>query len=240
VPVGRPQLDHINPRPLPRSTLRTVMYAPTWEGETDAMNYTSVHVFGDRLVRQLAQNDGVRVVYKPHPRVITGTAPVMAAHERIVAALKAANAERAAGDRHVIALEGSILDIMASCDLLISDVSSVALDWLYLHTDRPLWMTNPRDDEEKLLHASPAAGGSYVLSKDGVTGAATRMLASIESDDKRPAREQLRHYYFGDLAPGQSTQRFIEEIDALISLRDKLMISHDTTPHRIELEAGTS
>jgi len=240
VPVGRPQLDLTNPVKLPKTTCRTVMYAPTWEGETDAMNYTSVHVFGDRLVRQLVQNEGVRLVYKPHPRVITGTAPVMAAHERIIAAIKSANESRAAGDRHVIALDGSILDIMAGCDVLISDVSSVALDWLYLHTDRPLWMTNPRDDEDKLLHASPAAGGSYLLAKDGVTGAAARILTSIDEDEKKPARDQLRHYYFGDLAPGQSTQRFIDEIDALVSLRDKLMISHDTTPHRIELEAGTS
>ena len=240
VPVGRPQLDLTKPVKLPKTTCRTVMYAPTWEGETDAMNYTSVNVFGDRLVRQLVQHEGVRLVYKPHPRVITGTAPVIAAHERIVAAIKAANAERATGDKHVIALDGSILDLMAACDLLISDVSSVALDWLYLHTERPLWMADPREDEERLLHASPAAGGSYLLSKPGVASATMRILESIDNDEKKPAREQLRQYYFGDLAPGQSTQRFVEEIDALVSLRDKLVLSHDTTPHRIELEAGTS
>ena len=240
IPVGRPQLDLTKAAKLPKTTKRTVMYAPTWEGETDAMNYTSVNVFGDRLVRQLAQHNDVRLVYKPHPRVVTGTAPVMAAHERIVAAMKAANADRAAADRHVIALDGSILDLMAPCELLISDVSSVALDWLYLHTERPLWMTNPRDDEERLLHASPAAGGSYILAKDDMATAAAKILESLAEDTKKPSREQLRQYYFGDLAPGQSTQRFIEEIDALTSLRDKLVISHDTTPHRIELEAGTS
>jgi len=188
----------------------------------------------------LVKNKDIRLVYKPHPRVITGTAPVMAAHERILAALRAANGTREPGDRHIIALEGSILDLMASCDVLISDVSSVALDWLYLHTERPLWMTNPRDDEEKLLHASPAASGSYVVGNDDVAGVVARILGCLEADDKKAAREQLRNYYFGDLAPGQSTQRFIDEIDALVALRDKLVLSHDTTPHRIELEAGTS
>jgi hypothetical protein len=240
IPVGRPQLDITNPMPLPKTKCRTVMYAPTWEGETDAMNYTSVPVFGDRLVRALVKDDTTRVLYKPHPRVITGTAPVVAAHERILAALRASNEGRAAGDRHVIALEGSILDLMAGCDVLISDVSSVALDWLYLHTERPLWMTNPRDDEERLLHASPAASGSYLISAADVASAPMRIAASITDDEKRESRAQLRRYYFGDLGPGESTQRFIEEVDALVSLRDKLVISHDTTPHRIELEAGTS
>jgi hypothetical protein len=101
-------------------------------------------------------------------------------------------------------------------------------------------MTNPRDDEERLLHASPAASGSYVISRGDVGSAVKGMLACLEVDDKKPARQQLRQYYFGDLAPGESTERFIDEIDALVSLRDKLVLSHDTTPHRIELEAGTS
>ena len=240
IPVGRPQLDIINPMPLPKTSCRTVMYAPTWEGETDAMNYTSVPVFGDRLARLLAKDAGTRVLYKPHPRVITGTAPVVAAHERIVSALRNNNEGRAAADRHIIALDGSILDLMAGCDALISDVSSVALDWLYLHTDRPLWMTNPRSDIERLLHASPAASGSYVISPDDVATAGARIAKSIVDDEKSESRTQLRRYYFGDLAPGQSTQRFIEEVDALVALRDKLVLSHDTTPHRIELEAGTS
>src|SRR4051812_32362164 len=236
VPVGRPQLDIINSLPLPKTEARTVMYAPTWEGETDAMNYTSVPAFGDRLVRLLAKDASIRVVYKPHPRVVTGTAPVVAAHERIVAAIRAANEERAPRDRHVIALDGSILDLMASCDALISDVSSVALDWLYLHTDRPLWMTNPRGDVERLLHASPAASGSYLMDAGDIDTAPAEITASIADDKLRDKREELRRYYFGDLATGQSTKRFLDEIGALIARRDELVGTHDADGSRIELE----
>ena len=47
--VGRPQLDAIIPRQLPQFTGRTIMYAPTWEGENDANNYTSIDIFGIQI-----------------------------------------------------------------------------------------------------------------------------------------------------------------------------------------------
>src|SRR4051812_41488611 len=120
VPVGRPQLDMIEPRSLPKSTLMTVMYAPTWEGETDAMNSPSVNVFGDRLVRRLPQVEVFRIVYKPHPRIPDGTAAIRAAHERVVRALEASDEARQPADRHVVAITPSILDLMDSCDVLVS------------------------------------------------------------------------------------------------------------------------
>ena len=50
VPIGRPQLD-LAPLPaLPPTRRRTVLYAPTWEGEEPSNNYTSVDVLGPRIV----------------------------------------------------------------------------------------------------------------------------------------------------------------------------------------------
>ena len=69
VRIGRPQLD-LRPRagagPEPR---RTVLYAPTWEGDADYNDYSSVDTFGPEIVRALLAVPDVRVVYKPHPRV---------------------------------------------------------------------------------------------------------------------------------------------------------------------------
>src|SRR5262249_7350732 len=49
VPVGRPQLD-LRPEPvLPPTARRTVLYAPTWEGENAANNFTSVDVHGPAI-----------------------------------------------------------------------------------------------------------------------------------------------------------------------------------------------
>ena len=42
IPIGRPQLDLDTTPILEKSTLKTITYAPTWEGEDEANNYTSM------------------------------------------------------------------------------------------------------------------------------------------------------------------------------------------------------
>jgi hypothetical protein len=221
VRVGRPQLDLELEPLLPASPRRTVLYAPTWEGATESMNYTSVPGFGVRLVSDLIAA-GFRVVYKPHPRVITGSRPVAEAHRAIVQTIERANAV-AADDPHVVELAAQILALFPTCDVLISDVSSVANDWLYLRPDAPLWICDPREDRAALVLASPLARSSYVLDGVALHDVAAQVRESIQVDPRRADREQARSYYFGDLAPGESTRRFIDAISAVISRRDALL-----------------
>ena len=69
VRVGRPQLDE-NPAPsIPESTRRTVLYAPTWEGEDEANNYTSMEELAPYIIDAILAQENIRVVYKPHPRI---------------------------------------------------------------------------------------------------------------------------------------------------------------------------
>ncbi|MBK8458988.1 MAG: hypothetical protein IPL43_01195 [Micropruina sp.] len=70
VRVGRPQLDTFFAPELPASPRRTVMYAPTWEGDTEDNNFTSLDRYGVAVVSALLALTDVRVVYKPHPRLI--------------------------------------------------------------------------------------------------------------------------------------------------------------------------
>ncbi|WP_254885773.1 CDP-glycerol glycerophosphotransferase family protein [Streptomyces sp. NA02950] len=100
VEVGRPQLDGVRvadgdraPAPIP-----TVLYAPTWEGWTDEPGNTSLTSAGEHLVRQLLESERpVRVLYKPHPFTGSRSPAALAAHERVVALIGAANERRAAG-----------------------------------------------------------------------------------------------------------------------------------------------
>jgi hypothetical protein len=93
VEVGRPQLASLaqasegTPGPL-----RTVLYAPTWEGWDAAdPTQTSLILMGPRIVRALLDAAPLRVLYKPHP--LTGTRDPRAAraHEKIAAMIAAAN-----------------------------------------------------------------------------------------------------------------------------------------------------
>ena len=219
VRVGRPQLD-LRPEPvLPPSPRRTVLYAPTWQGENPSNNYTSLDVLGEAIVAAALAVPDVRLVYKPHPRVALGaTADVAAAHDRVVGLVtEAARREPAAG--HLVA-GGDILAVFPGCDLMITDVSSVGLDFLYLHTDKPLVLTDRYGDRERLLAAAPVSRCADVVDAVTVDGLSRLLAARLRDDVHREARAALRRHYFGDLAPGESTARFLDAIDEVVAARD--------------------
>ncbi|MGW1747745.1 hypothetical protein ACWCRD_19490 [Streptomyces sp. NPDC002092] len=106
VEVGRPQLAPIQGRESvpqgPRGGAAdgrcpTVLYAPTWEGWDGDPGNTSIMLAGESIVKKLVKADPpVRVLYKPHPFTGTVLPKAAAAHQRIVALVEKAAAERAA------------------------------------------------------------------------------------------------------------------------------------------------
>jgi hypothetical protein len=212
VPVGRPQLD-LRPAPeLAPSPHRTVLYAPTWEGENASNNYTSVDVLGPAIVERLLAVPDVRVVYKPHPRVAVSPLPSMiAAHQRIVSMLSG---------EHVVAEQGDILAIFPGCDLMVTDVSSVGLDFLYLRAHQPVFIADRHDDRERLHTDAPISRCADVIDSATIGRLTETVTARLDHDEYRDARAAVRSLYFGDLAPGESTTRFLAAIDDAVRTRD--------------------
>lgn len=223
VRVGRPQLDLTPPPVLAPTTRRTVLYAPTWEGENEANNYTSVDRYGPAIVCAALEQPDARVVYKPHPRVATSRNPAVAqGHASIVRLLQdAAFADPAAG--HTVLTEGDILAVLPEADLMITDVSSVALDFLYLRTDRPLVITDRRSDRDRLAADAPVSVGADVIDADSISTVGVLLAERLVGDARRAERERLRRFYFGGIGPGESTTRFLEEVTSLVQLRDRLV-----------------
>jgi hypothetical protein len=214
VPVGRPQLD-LRPAPvLPPSPLRTILYAPTWEGENASNNYTSVDVFGPAIVEKALAVPDVRVVYKPHPRVAVSPVPdVAAAHREIVRKLS-----RRQDD--VVLESGDILAVFPGCDLMITDVSSVGLDFLYLRQHQPMFVADRYDDRERLHTDAPISRCADVVDSATIGTLTSTLAARLDHDEYRDARAAVRELYFGDLAPGESTTRFLAAIDDAVRTRD--------------------
>jgi hypothetical protein len=212
VPVGRPQLD-LRPAPvLPPSPLRTILYAPTWEGENASNNYTSVDVFGPAIVEKALAVPDVRVVYKPHPRVVVSPLPDMAAaHREIV---------RMLSRDHVVMEAGDILAVFPGCDLMITDVSSVGLDFLYLRHHQPMFVADRYDDRERLHTDAPISRCADVIDSATIGTLTSTLAARLDHDEYREARAAVRALYFGDLAPGESTTRFLAAIDDAVRTRD--------------------
>ncbi len=223
VRVGRPQLD-LRPTPLlPPSERRTVLYAPTWEGDADYNDYTSVDVFGPQIAAALLEVPDVRVVYKPHPKVTTSMTPAIRAnHQRIMALVEdAAAREPEAG--HAAIARGDILAVFEGCDAMVTDVSSVGLDWLYLQTDKPILITDRHEDGERLRLEVPVSRCADVIDSTNLATLTALVAARLDNDEHRIARAAMRHFYFDDNGVGDSTRSFVAHVDALVHRRDALL-----------------
>lgn len=218
IATGRPQLDIRFPSEIGPSELRTVMYAPTWEGENDANDYTSVDLFGERIVDALLALGDTRIIYKPHPRIAgSKKAEVLHAHERIVEKLDAANL--GAAGPHETRMEGNILAMFDAADAVVTDVSSVGLDFLYLHPEKPLVLTDRRNDPVLLADSAPVSRGCTVISEENVGQLAHVLRKALIEDTRHQERAEMRSFYFGDIPAGTSTEKFLVTIRTLIDER---------------------
>ena len=232
VRVGRPQLDVARPPELAKSPRRTVMYAPTWEGENESNNYSSVDLFGPQIVEALLSLENTRLIYKPHPRIEKSKDPhVQSANERIYELIEEANEsnEFAADDNrcHQVLMQGDVLAMFDSVDALITDVSSVGLDFLYLCPQKPLVLTDRRNDVAKLHRDAPVSRATPVINCDTASNLVTFLTNALAHDSDTNTREQLREYYFGQGGRGTSTRLFTEAVSALITQRDNDLSAHN-------------
>lgn len=221
IKVGRPQLDIERPSELEPSRVRTVMYAPTWEGENDSNNYTSVDLYGPQIVEAVLALENTRLIYKPHPRVESSKDPAMqAANNRIWELVDESNLMIDDDDRrHQILMQGDILAMFDAVDLLITDVSSVGLDFLYLRPEMPLILTDRRDDTAELNSEAPISKATPIVDSSSAGGLSELFERALSEDTFADDRQILRSHYFGKGERGTSTRLFTSAVSSLISRR---------------------
>ena len=223
VRIGRPQLDLPRTPLLEPSARRTVLYAPTWEGDADYNDYTSVDTLGESIVQAILGMPDVRLAYKPHPKVTTSLTPAIStAHTSILRRIDdASRLDPAAG--HTSVLTGDILAVMPRCDALVTDVSSVGLDWLYLHTDKPIFLTDRQDGPDAVRQPVPISQCADIVDAGNVDTLGAVLGARLDHDTRHLDRVAMRHHYFDDLHVGDSTVRFLTAVSELVALRDRLV-----------------
>lgn len=208
--TGYVQMDNLfsSPRPaqLP-SGKKVVLYAPTWhEG------LSSLPMLGSRVVEllQAGRND-VCVVIKPHPLVL----------QRDEFAPWRDTLRTAVRDRpDALLIESRGEDIMpwlAAADVLVSDASSVQLE--YLAVDRPLVLidnparfASPHYDENGREWRWRDMG-ERIENPDALPGAVAQALDHPHHGAER--RAVYRRTLFGDLLDGRSGERVAARIDRL-------------------------
>ncbi len=215
IAIGRPQLDFAAPARSDAGpgALPTVLYAPTWEGGQPSMAYSSVATHGEAIVGALLASGQCRVVYRPHPLTGVTDDAVGVADLRVRELI-----DKAAAGGHRVDVGSDFSVAAAESDLLICDVSAVAVD--YLPSGKPLIVTTPADArvvaaETRLLRTVPR------LTAADAPGVAELVAEQLSVDPGRRQRLDLVEYYVGDTTPGVATKRFVEACERVMDVRDR-------------------
>ena len=142
IPIGRPQLHF--PPAMPSDInlnpdLPTLMYAPTWEGTSKSMAYSSVVSHGVALAKQMIEREEVNFIYRPHPFLGLHSLTHGKADKRIRQIIAK---QRSQSPPHSTWVDESEFGWhLSRVDWLITDVSAVAYDWLA--TKRPALVCDP-------------------------------------------------------------------------------------------------
>lgn len=202
--VGRPQAEILLEQRTQNQPLALpirVLYAPTWEGFADGVDYSSVRRLGLEILEQLARLEGVEVVFKPHP--YTGSRK--ADTRKYLALMK-----RFCNANGIVVEESlsSIHQCMNKSDVLICDVSSVLND--YLITRKPIILcVNGMMQAMDVDQDFPSARAAYKASSANDVGDTLQLLQS--EDPLAQYRAEVRRDSLGDFPEG-SLARFSQVI----------------------------
>lgn len=196
--IGRPQINDVLAVPSDYSvapeSVKSVLYAPTWEGVTRATRYSSIDTHGVALVQRLI-DAGYQVVYRPHPLSGTRDEAISNADAEIRALIKSANGGPRQKFKHYV--DGSTFGWqLQTLDLMITDVSAVAYDWLV--TGKPLVITKP-EDHRALVDDVALFQTLKPLAKTDLPELEQK-LGEAQQVAKEPAGplQTLRNYYYGE------------------------------------------
>jgi len=207
IKIGRPQLDFIEPFQLEKNTeQKVILYAPTWEGHHESMDYCSVAKYGVTLIQKLLEDPSYMVLYKPHGNIGKRREEIQSAHNKILSLI----------DKHPngkLVAEFDINSIFTAVDFAFFDNSSVMID--YLHTDKPAFFFNIQEDHglrflAKCFNAITDEDIEYIIHM---------MKKHLATDPNKQIRKEIKTFYLGTFKPMESTQRFIEQVGHFIAKR---------------------
>jgi hypothetical protein len=224
--VGRPQTEGLPVGPRAGRSYPLVLYAPTWEGIYEEVNYSSLEVAGPLIVESiLADRPEVGIIFKPHPATGSYRSGMSTAKLKVERLLRAAPDP----DRHLVVGRESgmtLNDCFAMADVLVADVSSVVTD--FLHTERPIIVSNPIGLElVQFQSIFPTQRAFYVLGPPYDTTCDLLDLA-LGEDPLAEARREMKRYVLGDLPRGPMAA-FAENVERVCAaaVKDRERVRND-------------
>jgi hypothetical protein len=224
IEIGRPQsLDEYElPSSFIQSPKKKVLYAPTWEGVTKATRYTSIVSHGQRLVKALVDSGDYQVTYRPHPLSGSRDSEVKGANEAIKKVIRQANKADGSSSHYID--ESPFGWHLGYHDLMISDISAIAYDWL--STGNPILLTKPVE-KKAIVEEFPLVDKLYSITTSDLD-TIDKLIADQfkEGSDQKKISAELNAYYFKQ-PTNQSDEHLANAVSQAIALREQNLVNQD-------------
>lgn len=208
--VGRPQVEIFVTQRTEPQPIRKILYAPTWEGFVEAVDYSSVSEFGVQAMKSILSRPDVEVRFKPHP--FTGLRSKV--RRKWLEELCALEAQFP--NFRVVDKMDAVYDAMNWCDLMVADVGSVVND--FLASGKPIIVCSTTGlSDADFVAQYPTSAAAYLLSDPSQAGP---LVARIDADDSMAQRRAaMRKDSLGDFPEG-SLARFVATVTEAVNGAD--------------------
>jgi CDP-glycerol glycerophosphotransferase (TagB/SpsB family) len=221
IQTGRPQLDFVRPISLDTHGRPVIAYVTTYEATHRSMRYTSVDVYGEKIVDQILQSDRYFFIYKPHPNLGGNDPKVKEIHQRIIQKVEA--------DPNAVMLDDvDVNDIYPIVDFAIFDMSSTMTD--FLNVDKPFVLADVFNPDVHDVEGYNILKGCNRITHDNIDRLMELIENEMKHDPMKEARQEVKKLYLGDYAPGESLRTFIDSITTIIRRRDEAIGSRSDYP----------
>jgi len=203
--VGRPQLE-LSLEKRSRAGIKKILYAPTWEGFVESEDYTSVDTVGLQIIKNLHKTGKYEIVFRPHPFTGRRRKDASKSLQQIVDFCKSSGIRVSKND------DENIYQAMNDCDLMLSDVSSTLVDFLF--TEKPMVLCMGRQPDEARQQGMASLNAAYKLKESADV---TRLIEAIEQQDSlRSVRQKTTENYIANMGVG-SFDRFAEAVTECVT-----------------------
>ncbi|MCW2830391.1 MAG: hypothetical protein JWP31_1083, partial [Aeromicrobium sp.] len=212
--LGRPQASGVKPAhgPIAHRDPKVVLYAPTWQGLEEAVNFSSLERGPDIVRALIARN--VTVVFRPHPLSYR-----FRIRRAVVQEIRGILAEdkAASGRKHLwgrtVDKTWTVAQCANRCHALISDVSSVVSD--FLQSGKPYAMTSMQASVEDFRAEFSVAETAYVLLGD-LSNLDEVLDDLLVADPLAEARAERKRYVLGNFEGQESAAAFATFVHDLV------------------------
>ncbi len=183
--VGRPQVSAITSENI-SNRIQTIGYMPTWRGFYEDTEFSSLDRAAAVIKKTIQTLDNKKLLFKPHPMSFKD--PQWPKFRRDISSALSNHGRFAAKKE-------SAFDVYNISDILISDISSVMIDYLY--SGKPLIVILPKSFTESDSLRFPSLNAAYLVDAD-LNDLGEVLTLVTTTDPMQEKRKEMRQKAFGD------------------------------------------